>query len=769
TNKACHKLDFSREFLKPALKGADGDEKIISLWASISEGIEVLIDFKMSHYYSIYLRLYSFIIREFNLQTKKNELILLAEINRKTLLLFDADKVQVPEVYYRLSERYKHFLLDEFQDTNSAQWIGIRRFLEESIPNGGSLFYVGDVKQAIYDFRGGDPRIFLNIKNEFSQYKYEERVLIENYRSHKAIVDFNNFVFSKSNLDECLGSLDETLNNETILEAYKDSCQNPLPHKTDGYVEIDILTDDKNDEDKLKETLLSIVDDLIGRFEFQDIAILCNKNIEAAKTALWLMEKNLPVESVQNLNIRGNAFIKQIMSLIKFISSPIDKLSFASFVIGEIFLKESAMTKGEIVDFLFQNRDKTKSKTIYTDFRKAYPQIWDKYVEEFFVKAGFIPLYELLVLVLDKFHVINNFPESKIFILRFLELIKDFEVKDCGIKNFIEFFENIDDTDESLFIKNPAGAGIKIMTVHKAKGLQFPAVILPYASLASSKINTPCFIDSDEAIELVKCPTKAAKDFSQKAEQIYRHEKTKGFLSDLNALYVSMTRAELEMRIIVLPKDGVQKNAVKTLFAGFPNKSGQKTKHLAKTKDSEDLRLEDSFEGQYKDIRDVFVDDGKHSFNLRIDKIRSRKKGTIIHFALSKIKTLKGKDENLEIKKVAEIAAAKFPNEDISFVTDDLKSIFADKEIREVFNHDEDLVFNEKEVVDLAGRTIRIDKIIEDGDKVLIFDFKSSAANLKDNTDQIDRYVDVLSQIYPAKKAKGFVVDLQNKKIIEVA
>ncbi|MDR2772164.1 MAG: UvrD-helicase domain-containing protein, partial [Elusimicrobiota bacterium] len=199
TNKACHSFVFSAYFLKPELKGADGDDKIISLWASISEEIEALIDFNMSHYYSVYLRLYSFIIREFNLQTKKNELILLAEINRKTLLLFDTDKVQVPEVYYRLSERYKHFLLDEFQDTNSAQWIGIRRFLEESIPNGGSLFYVGDVKQAIYDFRGGDPRIFLNIKNEFSQYKYEERVLIENYRSHKAIVDFNNFVFSKSN------------------------------------------------------------------------------------------------------------------------------------------------------------------------------------------------------------------------------------------------------------------------------------------------------------------------------------------------------------------------------------------------------------------------------------------------------------------------------------------------------------------------------------------------------------------------------------------
>jgi ATP-dependent exoDNAse (exonuclease V) beta subunit len=766
------KLSFSKYFLKeiPYNKDSKTSLEAEEIWVLIQEKIADLVEFYTFNYYAVYSKIYAGIIKEFDIQTQKDELVLLNEINKKTLALFKDDKIPIPEVYYRLSERYKHFLIDEFQDTNFVQWIGIKKFIEESVPGGGTLFYVGDIKQAIYNFRGGDPAIFSNIKNEFKNYAFEEIILRDNHRSGKAIVEFNNEVFSEENLSACLDDMQEKKDFEYggIADVYKNSAQYADDKKTQGYVEVEIIDKEiKDAQDIIKDKFLRVIDDLKMRFEFKDIAVLCRKNSETRTAALWLMENNLPVESVQTLNIKSNSFVKQIISLIKFISSPIDKLSFASFILGEIFQKKCGIEFSEIEKFLFLFRDNAGSKVLYKDFRIRYPEIWDEYFEEFFIKAGFIPVYELLILILDKFELTQNFPDSKIFIMKLLELIKEFEKDDCGIKNFIEHFESLSETDESLFIKNAQGLGIKVMTVHKAKGLQFPVVVLPFASFSLPQTDNPFFEQSSGEIKLLRLPLSNAKNYSKKVRDIYDDVKTKSLIDELNTLYVSLTRAEAEMFVIVPPKIGNSDNFASILFSKLHRTFGEKTKYNTKKQNSNSLNFEDKFCGGYKDIRKIFARSGR-SFSLSVDNMNAREKGIIIHFALSKIKTLKDKDKEMEIQVALRQTSLKFSDKDVALIEKDFRDIFSCKELENIFNYDQDIVFNEKEIVNFSGRTIRADKIINEKDCVLIYDFKSSNSYIKNNEKQIKDYIGALSQIYPAKSIRGFIVDLNKKNIVEV-
>jgi ATP-dependent exoDNAse (exonuclease V) beta subunit len=193
-------MKVSERFAKEDLqykKDAEVNPKADDMWREISWEIKSLYDFYMENYYVVYSYIYSKVALEFDMQSKKDGIVFLSEINKKTVNFFEKNDVIMPEVYYRLSEKYKHFLIDEFQDTSFVQWTGMKRFLEESLAGGGTFFYVGDVKQAIYAFRGGNPELFDEVLNEFPSAEIEKRFLKQNFRSGKTVVNFNNSIFSK--------------------------------------------------------------------------------------------------------------------------------------------------------------------------------------------------------------------------------------------------------------------------------------------------------------------------------------------------------------------------------------------------------------------------------------------------------------------------------------------------------------------------------------------------------------------------------------------
>lgn len=758
---------FSKDVLRYN-KSAQINPEADEFWSEICKDVKDLYEFYAENYYGVYCGIYSKINDEFEILAKKEEIVFLNEINRKTMRFFNAKtsgELIMPEVYYRLSEKYKHFLIDEFQDTNFVQWAGLKNFLEESLANGGTLFYVGDPKQSIYDFRGGNAGLFYNTGEEFSVFSHTEEILDKNYRSQKTIVDFNNKIFSKENLERYLG---EMYKDDLDLNAYKDlisvyssSFQKPLEGKDKGYVEIETVAAENGDDDeKVRLKFLEFARQALERFAGENITVLCRTNEEVLKAGAWLIDEGLNIESSHTLSLKNNNVIKQIISLLAFIDSPIDALSFASFISGEIFQKSSGLAKGEIENFLFEHNKNNRNEVFYKDFQNSYERFWNEYFEDFFVKAGFTPVYELVISMLEKFNIAENFKDSEIFIIRFLELIKNFEKEDSGIRNFLAYFNGLKDDDETLYVKSPSNNGIKIMTMHKAKGLQFPVVILPFLKLSDKKFENPYFDNSREKIKLVYV-NKEMSEFSKDLKNVYNGEKAKALLSEINILYVAMTRAEYELYGIMSQKSETKKNAIMVLIGNESLKCGSKEKYRIESKENIQ-NVENIVSAGYKSVQ----------YNIKrgvgpspVDD--ALKRGVIIHFALSKIITLKNKNTGEEIDKAVSFTKRKFIHDDTRWVKENLQALLENKDISGIFNYDSSEVFNEKEIITSNGETFRMDKLIAGEKEVLIFDFKSSN-NTGSGVEQVKEYVKYMSEIYTDKKVQGYIVDIDLKNIRRV-
>ncbi|MDR3071413.1 MAG: UvrD-helicase domain-containing protein [Endomicrobium sp.] len=758
-------------FAKKELKYKAGVEKNLKaddIWSEINKEIKSLCDFYLENYYAIYSFIYSEVSIEFDKQSKKDGVVFLNEINKKIVNFFKKDNAIMPEVYYRLSERYKHFLIDEFQDTNFVQWIGMKRFLEESLACGGTFFYVGDAKQAIYTFRGGRPELFDEVLNEFHSVDIEKRYLEKNFRSGKTIVDFNNRVFSKENIENFLNEVCRKGNIEydfsKFIKTYTSSNQQVVKEHDYGYVEVSVIEKMcENVNEKIKQKFIDNIFQLLKRFIPQDIVVLCRTNDEILNVSSWLLEEGLEIESSQTLNIKNNSIIKQILSLLMFINSPMNALAFSSFILGDIFEKISNISDKEFEKFIFDCNKNIDNKTVnfFKSFQNKYEYLWKNYFELFFVKAGFIPVYELTLAILEKFEITDNFPDSKAFVMCFLEFIKEFEIQDSGLGNFLEYFKLKEDTD-SLYIKRIFGNGIKIMTIHKAKGLQFPVVIMPFFELSAKKINKSYFFESEDEIKIFRI-SKDVAIFSQKAKELYNKEKFSILLSELNGLYVSMTRAEYEFYAIVPPKSGISNNIALTLLGDIPLILGSKQKYNIANVEEDGIFLDDFNKG-YKDIQKYLI--GEKKTILDIDN--ARKKGTIIHYALSSIVSLRNENINDAISNAIGITKRKFFSESVDFVRVKLEKLFASKTILKLFMHDKNKIYNEKEIVNASGKLFKIDKLIVDKDKVIIVDFKSSNQDMLENRNQLKSYAGLITEIYPHKKISTYIVNIEKVQIFDV-
>ncbi|MFA7074520.1 MAG: UvrD-helicase domain-containing protein, partial [Endomicrobiaceae bacterium] len=494
------------------------NEQLDNLFFESRKILKNFYEFKAFNYYEIYMQMFDHIVNEFDKQSKIDSIVFLQDLNRKVLKIFNDDSDIVPEIYFQLSSYFKDFLIDEFQDTNQIQWKTLKLIVEENLSQGGSFFYVGDKKQAIYGFRGGDSRIFDRPLLEFGRYNPKRVHLDTNYRSYKAIIDFNNSVFSKENISRFFDELVKDKDVEEmpqyfhpVADMFETSAQKYSADKSDsGYVEISTIEyadeDKEESESRIKEYLYKTIDSLKERFEYKDITVICRDNNDIAKIGQWLLEKNIDIESFQTLNIINSDIVKELFSVLKFLNSPTDEISFVSFLLSSFFLFQTKLSKEDILKFITENSlNKNREKELYVLFRDKYQDIWQEYIEPFFNTVGFVAVYELLVSIISKYNLINNFQDSSNVILRFLEVVSVFESQEQGLQNFIDYFQNTDERrkDDDFFIKVPSSDAIRIITAHKAKGLQFNVVIMPYLSLKFSAPEKPFNIQDDRNIKFL--------------------------------------------------------------------------------------------------------------------------------------------------------------------------------------------------------------------------------------------------------------------------
>ncbi|MBU0468955.1 MAG: UvrD-helicase domain-containing protein, partial [Candidatus Omnitrophica bacterium] len=151
----------------PTRKSDKVSDEAIKLWGKIRKNLKALCEEESASLFNPYIEVYAQVMKGFYEMTSKDDVLFLSELNKRARQLFSDEFVTVEELYYRLATRFRHHLIDEFQDTSRLQWQNLSIMPLEALSTGGSLFFVGDKKQAIYGFRGGDVKLFDEVKNEF--------------------------------------------------------------------------------------------------------------------------------------------------------------------------------------------------------------------------------------------------------------------------------------------------------------------------------------------------------------------------------------------------------------------------------------------------------------------------------------------------------------------------------------------------------------------------------------------------------------------------
>jgi len=468
--------------------------------------------------------------RELDSLEKERDQLPISSFNR--LISEEIKDQPAPFIYERLGEKYRHYFIDEFQDTSRLQWRNliplIANALESSDTQGkrGTLLLVGDAKQAIYRWRGGRAEQFLNlIQGKSTPFTVIPQVSFKksNYRSSAEVVNFNNDFFHH---------ISSFLQNNIYRELYETGSGQEARAEEGGQVHIEFIKGGKKRE-KDEQYCASIYNCIANLGEqgypHRDICILTRTRAQGVVLAEFLLQKAIPVISSETLLLQGHPKIRFLLALLQYCQQPGDRQ--AGFDI--LYFLSEGSTKHQTISRNLDNPgrfllEQYGFSTEYVRHASVYDGL--EYAIRCFQLAGETAAY--LTFLLD-------------------EVLAVEQKEDSSIPTFLDHWEKHKDR---LSISAPeAMDAIRIMTIHKAKGLEFPIVLFPYANtdlhgLRSEKdarswlpVNPSDYAGFSELLLTRK---KEMATYGEVAEELYRGELEKLELDAINVLYVACTRAE---------------------------------------------------------------------------------------------------------------------------------------------------------------------------------------------------------------------------------
>lgn len=462
----------------------------------------------------------------------------------------------VPDALCRIGTRLTHFLIDEFQDTSQKQWRVLRFLAQEAISRGGTLTWAGDVKQSIYGWRGGDAALFHGVLKDRELLSIcplpRQESLDLNWRSARTIVEHNNSIFSSLGNKEMAGGILATFLPRDFPDRILDEAAARLAdtfasrgqkcvaeYPFSGYVHCLEVTGANTSE--LNETILEntrslILEQVAGRRQWSDVLILCRSNSNCNDVAIILLEAGIPVITENSLLLASHPLIVQTVAFLKFMFNPDDDVSFLTILSGPIF-GESAFAPEEM-DPLDWAASRKGNSSLQQAFRNDFQNIWDKIFAPFFRDASLRTPYDLVMGWYSLLEVESRFSEARAFLRRFLEIVFLVEEKSGkSLAAFLEFWAG-SGAEERAPVPETMNA-VRVMTIHKAKGLEAPVVIVPWTNFRLSPASKSVVMERHG----LKIPLKLVRD----AGEAYYHEQARQAIEAINLLYVALTRAREEL------------------------------------------------------------------------------------------------------------------------------------------------------------------------------------------------------------------------------
>lgn len=696
------------------------------------------------------LSLLSAIQDEIELIKKERSIVLISEFNAT---IGGAVKDQpAPFIYERLGERYDHYFIDEFQDTSQLQWENLIPLVDHSLTTehrdgeNGSLTLVGDAKQSIYRWRGGKAEQFMELCNSekgdpFNLEKKDVVLLPHNFRSAKGIVDFNNefFKFSSSCFDHP--------DHQDLFE--KTSSQSPRK-KDEGYVNISFIEAENAEEEMqiFPKRVLEIIKDLEGKgFRKNDICILTRRKKEGVAVATFLSENGVSVVSAESLLLSQSSKVNFIASILHFSVEGQDK-----------------GLKLEILEFLLQyymevdNYYEFISARLDLDYQRFFDSLRAYDVDFSLDRITEVSLYEAVEYIIRRFQLVQR---SDAYVQSFLDFVYENSQKEnSGIFEFMQVWEQ---KKEKLSISaSPGGDAVQIMTIHKAKGLEFPVVIYPFANSSITDVareslwmSLPEALSGDIPVGYIK----AAKDmlhWGEEAASLYNNLCHYSQLDALNILYVALTRPVKQLYVISkyeLNKGKENGNKFSGLFIAWLKAKGiwDDSKLIYEFGDSQELPVPEKDVSAEREHPNRFISSPTEGNAVSIitragllwdsRQERAIEKGQLIHDIFAQIDTVEDVGAALANAREQGLFQASEEKE----IKCSVLEVIQHPQLKQFFDGSTSN-YNERDLISATGNVLRPDRLNFSGRGVSIIDYKTGEMN-ENHKNQIYGYAGVLEQM----------------------
>lgn len=720
-------------------------------------------------------------------------------------------------VFEKYGTTFKHIMIDEFQDTSRMQWNNFKTLLLENMAQGDESMLVGDIKQSIYRWRGGDWNILFDIKKEFDQADVLPKV--ENFRSLPVIVRFNNAFFVKASTyidkrhwevpgdwicheTKLMPVLPEEVDNSNIIQQiYKDVEQTPrCGEEGTGYVRIVMNDKDTTAEETIEDLYEQAVNLHVEHgVPYGEMLILVRRNSETQTIIDYITEKDpaFPITSAEAFMLKSSLMVTTLINALKFLSDKTDTLAMALLREGLHAIYDKIEDK-ELRNFHLDMIDGICT-TLSDDAQRATMQQ--------------MPLYELCLHLMMMMHYeeaekLGELKQSA-YIFNFLDaLVSYINDHSSDIKDFISFWDDV--LSERSIAVNVEDA-VRVMTIHKAKGLEGHTVFIPFADFLLENSQHDKIIwcapqqnmtNDTNVNELVgRLPLVPVNDLKKMEESaystFYENEHRQQRVDSLNTLYVAFTRAKCNLFIwSKRPKIGGR--SAFNLIDAFVNNlqpSDEKTttpgvvcygnivgaKGTKEAKDEQDTK-EISVSISHNDLSGVkffqsskaldFLADSEREIEGDTPELQHQRrtryfmnKGTLYHQVFSLIERKEDVPGVIE-KMRAEglLATKKQADEILTFVTTALQQ---EKETAKWFDGTYEL-YNEHNILirsDGHAKMFRPDRVMVAADHAVVVDYKFGSEK-EEYKDQVEMYANNLAKLLN-KPVKGYLWYV-SKKVIPV-
>jgi ATP-dependent helicase/nuclease subunit A len=673
------------------------------------------------------------------------------------------DGNDTPFIYEKAGCWYHHFMIDEFQDTSLLQWLNFKPLISNSLSQDYDNLAVGDVKQSIYRWRNSNWEILENLINQdFPPGIMKPITLKENWRSRENIINFNNRFFNSAaailqeELSRILGKnayTNDFEGIEPITDLYRDVEQ--LQGKTEftgGYVQVDFINSDEEPgfSDIVNNKLVSLLCELQDKgYHLNDIAVLTRKNSEAKLLADFLLEyanthtdteHRFDVISDEALRLGSSTVVNLIIALLQYLINPLDQTN--NYYLFSVYKNYINSTCTEEKWFNPGGKESNKAEEIGA----VLP-------DEFMAMTKSPGAYSFMEIIerIAKIFLLERNVGEQVYLQAFRDMVNEYSRKYGGdISRFMEYWR---ETGHEKSVSAPAGQdAVRILTLHKSKGLEFKITIIPYCTWElSANTGTILWCKTSEKPfnELSILPLSYTAQLQHTVFACdYNTECHRQFIDNLNLLYVAFTRAQDALFVMCKARSGDQLKSISDLTGRILGKTTYKQGILLPNTSSEIRNNTEKID--YKLIplniisnRIRIAVQGRMLIDPSVNKLsRPTNEGKVLHDIFNLIQ------DSGDVKALVTgfLLQGKIAREEQDKYILLIEHALKDPQVSSWFTADWNIL-NEAEIILPEGGIRRPDRVMTRGEQTVVVDYKFGSKMEVAHEKQVREYARLLQEM----------------------